>query len=274
MCVFLSVCFCLCVSVCAFLYVSSYINIGCKFRELLKNFSHFIATFSAADVDDDLRVGVLGEGLRDTGLACTEGTGDSAGTALDGREETVKYSLACEQEVFAGKFLVHWARFTDRPVVSHANFDSLIVVVKFEQFLLNSVIACWCNPRDTALCLGRDHASVLLEKRVFEDGTVDVASRQNVSNLQLGRRLEFVLLVLVKSRSVHSLGHENRLSILGDFVERSLDTVEDVVQDAGAKLHGQRLPSLLHGVAHSQTGSILVHLDVSLVLIKTNDFSY
>jgi hypothetical protein len=53
-----------------------------KLRELLKYLSHLISTLSASDINDCIRVRVLGKSLRDTGLATTEGTWDSASTTL------------------------------------------------------------------------------------------------------------------------------------------------------------------------------------------------
>ena len=45
-------------------------------------YATLLTTLAAPDVDDDVRVGVLGERLRDDSLAATEGAGDGCGTTL------------------------------------------------------------------------------------------------------------------------------------------------------------------------------------------------
>ncbi len=50
--------------------------------EILEYFTHLISTFSTPDIDDDVRVGVLGEGLGDYGFTATESSGDSCCTSL------------------------------------------------------------------------------------------------------------------------------------------------------------------------------------------------
>lgn len=47
------------------------------------NYKIVRTTLSATDVDDDVRVGVLGQSLRDDSLAATEGAGDGRSTTLD-----------------------------------------------------------------------------------------------------------------------------------------------------------------------------------------------
>ena len=53
-----------------------------------------IATLTTPDVDDDVGVGVLGEGLRDDSLAAAKGARDGSGAALHTGEEAVKDPLA------------------------------------------------------------------------------------------------------------------------------------------------------------------------------------
>lgn len=50
--------------------------------EISEYFRHFITTFSAAHVDDDITVGVLRQGLRDHSFTTTESTRDGCGSSL------------------------------------------------------------------------------------------------------------------------------------------------------------------------------------------------
>lgn len=50
--------------------------------EVSQYFWHLVTTLPAAYVDDDVTVGVLGQGLRDDSLSTTEGSGDGCGSSL------------------------------------------------------------------------------------------------------------------------------------------------------------------------------------------------
>ena len=67
----------------------------------------------------------------------------------------------------------------------------------------------------------------------------DVASCDAVSDLYAGG-LEGPRLGLVKGRHVHAAGDEAVARLVGDRPERPLDPIEDVVEEAGAELHGKR----------------------------------
>ena len=51
--------------------------------EISQYFRHLIPSLSTAHVDDDVAVGVLGQGLRDHSLPTAKGSGDSSGPSLD-----------------------------------------------------------------------------------------------------------------------------------------------------------------------------------------------
>lgn len=51
-------------------------------REVSQYFWHLVTTFSAAYVDDDITVGVLGQGLRDDSLSTAKGSWDGCGSSL------------------------------------------------------------------------------------------------------------------------------------------------------------------------------------------------
>ncbi len=58
------------------------VNLHGELREVLEHLAHLVAALSAAHVDDDVRVRVLGQGLRDHGLAATERPRNGCGSTL------------------------------------------------------------------------------------------------------------------------------------------------------------------------------------------------
>ena len=58
---------------------------------------------------------------------------------------------------------------------------------------------------------------------------------------------------------------------LGDDVERVLQTVEDLREQAGAELHREHLADELHRVAHLDAGGALEHLHVGVAAAHADD---
>ena len=58
---------------------------------------------------------------------------------------------------------------------------------------------------------------------------------------------------------------------LGDDVERVLQAVEDLREQAGPELHGQQLADELHGVADLEAGGALEHLHVGVAPAHADD---
>jgi hypothetical protein len=91
---------------------------------------------------------------------------------------------------------------------------------------------------------------------------IDSAARiqQGDDTHLLGSRLEGPLLGAVKrvdvdtARNVDVLGHGR------NDLQRTLNSVENGLKDAGAELHGEGLAGAEHWVADSQTRCLLVHL--------------
>lgn len=69
------------------------------FWEFSENFGHFVTSFTATDVDDNFRVGELGDGLGDNGLAATEGAWDGGSGTLSEWEQTVENTLTSDEWV-------------------------------------------------------------------------------------------------------------------------------------------------------------------------------
>ena len=98
-----------------------------KLGEIHEHLCHFITALTAANIDDSLRVRVLGKRLGDNSLAAAEGTGDSAGSAEHRGEEGVENALAGEKWVVAGKLLRHGAGGTHGPELCGASIRFHVV---------------------------------------------------------------------------------------------------------------------------------------------------
>ena len=79
-------------------------------RELLEHLGHLVAALAAADVDHDVRLGVLGERLLDDRLAGAEAAGHRHRAALRHREEEVEDPLAGDEGPVGGHPARHRAR--------------------------------------------------------------------------------------------------------------------------------------------------------------------
>lgn len=67
--------------------------------KVAQHLRHLIAALAAADVDDDVTVGVLGERLRDDRLAAAKGAGNGRRAALHTGKQRVEHSLTGQQWV-------------------------------------------------------------------------------------------------------------------------------------------------------------------------------
>ena len=59
---------------------------GTNLGKLLQHLSHFISSLTTPHIDNNIRVGVLGERLGDDSLATTKGSRDGGGSTLDTSE--------------------------------------------------------------------------------------------------------------------------------------------------------------------------------------------
>lgn len=68
--------------------------------EVPQHFRHFISTLSAAHVDNDVAVGILGQRLRDHRLPAAEGAGYGGGAALHASVRHKGHAVSCEANGF------------------------------------------------------------------------------------------------------------------------------------------------------------------------------
>ena len=86
-------------------------------------------------------------------------------------------------------------------------------------------------------------------------------------------RSELPLLGDAESVGVDALGNVNALRQLVDVLQRPLDAVEDGAHDSGPELNRQRLSGPQDRVADSDTGSVLVHLEVGNLTVSLTQTS-
>lgn len=205
-----------------------------------------------SDVDNDITVGKLGDGLGNDSLATTEGTGNGNSATLDTREKGVKYTLTDDERLLGNKLLGGGTGDTDGPCLHHGVLGLLAVELDLENVLGDSVLALGGNLGNGTAGAGRQENLVHGDEGVFKDGTPDITTGNVVADLLGGGKLP--LLVAVEGGNRYTAGNVDALGGFGNTSEGTLDTVVDAVQQTGTELDGEGLASAEDGVANSDTG--------------------
>mmetsp|Transcript_16908 Transcript_16908/g.42446 ORF Transcript_16908/g.42446 Transcript_16908/m.42446 type:complete len:669 (+) Transcript_16908:112-2118(+) len=239
--------------------------------ELVQHLRHLIAALAAADVDDAVRVGKLGERLANDGLAAAKGAGDGAGAAQHGGEEGVQHALPRQQRVGAQHLLGVGARGAHGPQVHHLVLLLLALKLELNDLVLDVVLASRRNVRDAALGTRRQHQPVV-HQAVLVHQAVDVAARREVAHLE---RLRLILPkdALVQGRDGDAARDEAVAALLRDGPQRALDAVENLPQQTRAQLHRQRGVAALHQIPDLQACRLLVTLDGGGVALQPDDLA-
>lgn len=185
-----------------------------------------------AHVDNDVAVGELGDGLTDDSLAAAESTGDGNGTALDTGEEGIQHTLADDEGLVGGQLLGGGAGHTDGPRLHHGVLCLLAIELDLEDLLLDGVATLGGDLGNDTPRTGREQDAVGVDERVLEDGTPDITAGDVIADLLGGGELP--LLLPVERRDGDTAGDIDGARNAGDRLERTLDTVVDVVEEAGA----------------------------------------
>mmetsp|Transcript_125902 Transcript_125902/g.187926 ORF Transcript_125902/g.187926 Transcript_125902/m.187926 type:complete len:462 (-) Transcript_125902:85-1470(-) len=238
-----------------------------------EHLSHLVSALAASDVDDGVGVGVLGERLRDHSLAAAERARHSAGSAEHGREQSVEHTLASEERVVASELLSHGARVTHGPELGHGELLAAAArSLDLDDLLLQVVVAGRGDPLDAAR-LARVHHDGVVDKLVLLDHAVDVSARDQRANGVVGRGAERPGLLHVQRLHVDTSGDEHGSGLLHDDLQRTLDSVENLVHDTRTQHHRQRLTGTLNRVTNAETGGLLVNLDGGGISLETDDLS-
>ena len=97
--------------------------------------------------------------------------------------------------------------------------------------IVNSVIASWHHLDNSSLGVGRKHDCVLGEKLILINMTNDITMSQQIARAEISGS-PVPSLVSVKTRHLDASGNITTLGHLLDLLKRTLNTIEDVVNDS------------------------------------------
>lgn len=220
--------------------------------EIHQHFSHLITTLTAADIDDDITVGELGDTLGDDSLAASEGTRNADGTTLHTREESIQHSLADNEGRIGGLSVTDGAGHTDGPSLHHAELGLLAFKLDLQKLLIHSIATGGGDAGNGTAGTRGQKDLVVVHQAVLEHGTPNVSSSNVVADLEVDR-LEIPLLLTIQRIDANTTGNVDTLGLVGDSTEGSLNTVVDRLHQTGAQLDGQGLTGPGNGIANSQT---------------------
>ena len=182
---------------------------GLELGEVIKYLSHLVSTLTTSDVDDTVGVGVLGEGLGDTGLTAAEGSWNGASSSLHSWEESVEHTLSSQERGLWSQLLGAWTWGTDRPEVRHGQVLVLSVEGLNDGDGVGHTVAAWSNNfLQASICLWLSHNFMLREEIVLKDMTKHISTSDEVTNIQL-LWLEVVHFLLVEAWQVNTTWDEN-----------------------------------------------------------------
>ena len=190
------------------------------------------------------------------GLARAEGAGDRRGAALGDGEQRIDDTLAAVHRAGRGILLAVGPRDTHRPVLDHGELVHLaLVVLNDGDHVVNGELAL-LDALDRAAQPGGHHYLVQDRARLLH-GAEHVARVHMLAGLRDGVELPFLL--AVEGRDLHAArdGLARQRAYLG---QGTLDAVVDVLQHAGAKLHGERQPGRHDLRAGAEARGLLIDL--------------
>jgi hypothetical protein len=190
--------------------------------------------------------------LRNDSLSASKGTGDTHSTTLNTGKQRVEHTLSDNQRAVRRQLLSRGTRHSHGPAVHHAVLGFGAIEVKLQNLLVHSIAALIGDAGNSTLGARWEQDLVLAEKTVLEDGTEDVTTSDVIADLELARG-EVPLLLAVESGKIDTTGNVDAVGVVGDTLERALDTVVDGLHETGAELDRQGLARLEDRVADSYT---------------------
>jgi len=205
-----------------------------------------------SDVDNNVRVGELGDRLRNDSLATTESTRNTDSTTLDTGEEGVEDTLTDNEGRVGTELVVDGTRDTDGPLLHHAVLGLLALEFNLEDLLVDGVASSLGDAGDGAASSGRKEDLVVAEQRVLPDGTENVTTSDVVANL-VASRLEVPLSLTVQGGHVDTTRNVDAVGDVRDTLERALNTIVNGLHQTGTELDGQRLAGSVDRVTNGDT---------------------
>jgi hypothetical protein len=208
------------------------IELDLQFWELIQYLSHLVSSLTATDVDDALRVGVLGEGLRNASFSASESARNSASSSQDRRIESVQNSLSCQEWLVSLQLLECWSWGSHRPEMTHAQLLLFSIDgLNDANWLGDGVLSLWEYLDDSSIGLWINHDPMILEKRIFVHITQLVSTCDQVADSKGGAWVEVPELVLVEARELDTSWDKHTVCSSCNFLKWSLDTVKNSLQD-------------------------------------------
>ena len=208
------------------------VNLSLELGEVIEYFSHLVSALTAADVNDTVRVGVLGKRLRNASLSAAEGAWDSASTTLNGGEEGVQHALTSGQRVHWSELLGARSWGTHGPEMRHADVDALAIGGLDDSDALGDIVLSLRHDlNDGTVGLGRSHNDMLGEQIVLEDVTHLVTASDEGAGAHLEVGDEGVKSILIEGRKIDTTRDENGVRDLSDGLEWSLNSIEDSLEN-------------------------------------------
>lgn len=212
------------------------LNLGREGGELFQDLSHLVTTLTATDVDDAIRVGVLGESLRNASLAATEGTGNGASTTESRRVERIEHTLTSQQGLTGLHLLEARSRSSNGPEVRQLDLLNTLGSLHLAECIGDVEVTVLRHADESALHARLNHDAMLREESVLLDRANNIAAEHVLALNEASSSLEGPLFLLVETGHLDTSGDEHTAGDLRNGLERTLNTIENVVEDTCRKI--------------------------------------
>ena len=203
-------------------------------------------------------------------LTRSESSRNRSRSTFCNREHRIQNSLSCYQRHTCRESPVHRSRYTDRPVLCHRKF-SFFSIEQFNrnQRLINRIFTIRNHRYNSPFYSRRNHAFVHDSPRLRHFRN-DRSTLYHIAFSHCDMRLPEFLTV----QCVHTDTTGDKCpALVSDPLQRSLNTVKDIIQDAGCQRNRHCRSRTFHKFSRMQSGSLLIHLYRRPVLIQGNDFA-
>ena len=238
--------------------------------EFTEHVGHLVAPLAAADVDHDVHVCPLGQLVLHHGLAGAEGPGYGGSAALGDGEHRVDDPLARLQRCLRREFLLVGAAHADRPLLHHGQLTLCTVGgADAGDGPGDVVLPRLRQPRYRAADAVGDH-DLVQHRLCLRHGAQHIAACHGIADGGGGSKGP--QLFAVQRRHLDAAGDVGAHAA-DDLLQRTLDAVVDVLDEARAQLHAEGRAGGDHLCAGAKAGRLLVYLNGGAVAGHIQDLS-
>ena len=217
-----------------------------QFSELLQDFGHFIAAFTAADIDNDIGVAPFCQLMLRHRLSGAESSGNSRRTAFGNREQRIDDALAGNQGTVDRYPFVHRARDPDRPALAERKFmNRAFGVLDFDNGVVQPVFAVFYGGNHFTAHVGRKHA-LMRDQGGFGAGGINAACGDGFARLHAYG--DIPELFFIQSGNIDAFSDKGTAFFL-DLPEGPFNAVEYIFNDPGAEQNGHRVSRAVYRFA-------------------------